>query len=597
MKQSGWRFCLAVILTFGAASIWTPGSAIAGHLTVDVAQVDGTAAISSAQVEYLDLGGKLGDCVFKKLGKFLCDTKGAMAPLLLKGGTLYGYSETLTGFANVNGLTDFGVNQIYQSWSTSPGLQWASPTPLRITTPMLNSANGLMDKTFLLPLTDFKIKPTLTYNFFSTKYNFTSGLGKLLPLLNYNGAGTATEAIGAALPGGVTFSAMAKANIVTRGTITNWTVSNGSGATTYQSAYGMYPAAPEAPAVYLGISKFLKRELATLHHEGALLDSFNLARFYSSSFLENGDEQTNYLDKQATWLRKVSVKSLSISSIASFRQDQPTTGSDLIAANILRVSLNHGVPCVDDCCITFECGSDGSNCLEYGNQRIGSFMLRLSSESDYSSPTPTLSDILSAGGIAPSGTLSSYLIDDLNGIYNSAIIPFTKTFNVQVKPIHNLPKFPLQYDAFYLKKVFTPPVPTADRFSVEIDPLGGGDPQTFTTYPPPSTTETVKILSPTSFNTGDFFGKTVKFTVSTPSTFVVNGEFAQGVECAGSNSKLLNPIPPVLSPNATSFKIKTDLKLGKDLVTGAAYRITQRALNGPEIRATYTIGAGCSFSF
>ncbi len=399
------------------------------------------------------------------------------------------------------------------------------------------------------------------------------------------------------MPGGITFSDSATAIPSVMGTISRWSV-QATGGTTYQSAYAMYPASPDAPAVTLGINKFLSRYLATLHHEGSLLDSINLVKFYVpyTSFLDNGNSLGDHLALEVTRLRTITVKGFSIRSIASFHENEPSTGFDLIGVNVIRSSLNHGVPRIDDCYITFECGSDGSNCLEYGNQRIASFMLRSYEESDYTGPTPTLSSILSAGGLAPLGTVSDYIINDSLGDYfNNATITPGPTKVIKIKPFHNIPPSTLDFDPFRTSPIpFTSPVPSSDRFSVEIDPVTG-TPQTFMTCPPPSTTESLKLLSPTSFNTGDFFGKTVKFTYALPSSFLVNSQFAGGIECTADKTNTLSSIPSVISPGATSVKFKTDKLFDGEPVTGAGYMISLRALDGPEIKAKYFVGTTCTF--
>lgn len=595
MNRVSWNLGLAAAIAVATTVLWQPSPADAGDkLTLTVALPDGSPAPSGTDVEFQDSAGKSGTCGFVKPGMFNCITTGAApSSLLLMGGTLFGYSESLTGTANINGFTDFGVNQIYQAWDTSPGAQWSSPSPLQITEPMLNSANAFMDRTFLLPLSDYAIKPNLTYNFFTSKYNFTSGLGKLLPQLTYGGVDTAAETIQTNLPGGINFSATATAMPTTVGTASRWTVQAG-GASTYQSTYAIYPASPDAPAVMFGVNNFLTHELATLRHEGALLDSTDLLKYYSPAFLDNGNSQSAQLALDATRLRTITVKDLFVGPIVSFIENQPTTGSDLVGIDLIRSSINHGVPCIDDCCTIFECGSDGSDCLLYGNQRIGSFNLRAVVESDYISATPTLSSILTAGGIAPTGTISDYVISDMH-YFTGTTIPFVKTEQIKVKPIHDGYSYDLGYDSFNIQQNFTPPVPSSDRFSVAIDPLGG-TPDTFTAYPPSSTTETFKLLSPTSFTGSDFFGKTVKFTYSLPLTFLVNSQFASGVECNSmSQTKTLNSIPTVLSPGAISVKFKTDKMLDGQPITGAEYMFNLRALGGPEIKARYFVGATCNF--
>ncbi len=260
MNTRPWSFGLAAAIAL-TVLVWMLSLAVAGDkLTVTVT----FPAPSGTDVEFIDGSGKPGSCPFVKLGIFSCNTSGASTPyLLLNSGPMFGYALSLKGTANINGLTDFGVNQIYQAWSTTPEAQWASPTPpLQTTQPMLNSANAMMDRTFELPLTELRIKPTLTYDFFKTKYNSPAAWAKCCRCSSTPEFG-ATEGVQATLPGWITYSATAEAITSTMGTISRWTVDSGAGATTYQSEYAMYPGNPDAPGLFTGINKFLGRYLKT----------------------------------------------------------------------------------------------------------------------------------------------------------------------------------------------------------------------------------------------------------------------------------------------------------------------------------------------
>lgn len=499
-----------------------------------------------------------------------------------------------SGLANVNGLTDYAINNIYQAWNTSPSAQWSPGMPPLVITPaVLNSASVLLDVQFQQPMLAFQVKSPLTFDFFGSKFNSKSGLGKLLPQLSYTGVGTANEIIQMTLPGEAGFTASGTAVPSHLGTVGSWTVQAPRG-TTYQSAYAMYPSSPDAPAVYQGVNNFLKNFMATLKHEGKLLDADNL-NIYAPGFFNNGNNAMTQSWLDATRLRMIKVKGFSTGPIASFEEDVPSSGFDRIGINILRSTINHGVPCLDECCEYFVCGSDGSNCLEYGNQRIASFALRAFAQSIVSGSGPTTSTLLSPGGSAPGGTVSGYFIDDLSGIYNNTTIPLVKTRQITVKPFHNGSSFTLPYDYFKLDTPFTPPVPSSDRFSVDIQPPSG-NPQSFAAFPPPSTTERLNLQSPTSFNLSDFVGKAVKFQFSRPQSFVVNSQFARGIECSSSQSKMLTPVPPVISPTAKSVTFKTDKTLGGSPIIGVRYTITQRPLrDGPEIKLNYVVGSSCNF--
>jgi hypothetical protein len=261
------------------------------QIKITVSLLGGSPAPRSTGVQFLDSTGAVGDCRSRKDGKFVCDTNGAVPPLLLRGGSLFGYSPFQTGKAAINGISDLGLTQIYQSWNTSPSEQWVPSTPpIQIPQAVLYSSNALLDRTFLQPLIAYKIKSPLTYDFFSNKYKFKAGLGKLLDSLSYSGIGTATEGVDTTLPGGISFDATMSAMPTIQGTLSRWTV-QASGGISYQSAYAKFPESPDLPLVFKGVQNFYGGFLDVLKHEKSLLDASNL-NIYSPLFFSNGNDAT-----------------------------------------------------------------------------------------------------------------------------------------------------------------------------------------------------------------------------------------------------------------------------------------------------------------
>ncbi len=100
--------------------------------------------------------------------------------------------------------------------------------------------------------------------------------------------------------------------------------------TSQSSYYAYYPDETGAQSAYDGVGNFFKTYLATLKHEGKLLDSINLLPLYSSAFLNDGknfDIETGF---QATFLRTVKVSSLTRGAITVFLPNTPNSNNNVI---------------------------------------------------------------------------------------------------------------------------------------------------------------------------------------------------------------------------------------------------------------------------
>lgn len=588
------RGLLIAAIALLAMTAYEPASAMGGNLTVQAELPNGALAPSNTPAAILDATGALGSCPSKKPGLFSCDTSNKKAPFLVMVGSLFSWAPNPTGLNNVNLLTDNRINTIYQSWNTNALAQWSPGTPpLIIPQALLSSTNTQLNIEWQQVFLADGIKSPLTFDLWGSKFNSKAGLGKLLKELSSTGGGTAQQTIQTTF-GNTSFSATTTAFPMISGTLDAWTTEAPRG-TTYRSSYAMNPQSPDLALVFSGVQNAQKTEMGILKHERSLLDAPNLLPIFSQDYFQNGKDVTTETDIAATRLRTLVVKALTTGVIASFKKDFPSSGLDLIGFGIFKNAINHGVPCLDYCCEDYVCGPDLSNCVLYGNQKIGSAVLRNISELDIDGSGRTPFNYLKSGGSAPQNTISGYFIDDTGSLYNNNQIPFTMTRPITVKPFHNGSSFPLFFDDFSLQTPITPPVPSNDRFTIQIEPTSGNT-QSITKYPPSSTTEQFNLTSPTSTNLSDFLGKTVKFKFSPPQTFVVNSQFARAVECTASQSKVVTGKPSPLKPTATSVSFKLDKTLGGDPIGGALFTITQRPVaEGPEVTLKYKLGISCTF--
>jgi hypothetical protein len=310
-------------------------------------------------------------------------------------------TETGTGVANVDPITDLIINQIYQAQGTNPAAQFASLTPLQITPAQLASATALVNVTFQQPFVDFKLKPG--FDFFTTKYNFTSSYDKFLTKTTFGGFGTDTNTAQLTF-GGVSYNANIWAQPPFNGSLSWWGTQTPKGDAN-SSYYAMYPAGTGAQSSYDGVGKFFNKYLATLKHEGKLLDATNLLPFYPvTGYWNDGKDAFTETEFQATFLRSVTVSGFTRGAITSFEPGVPDSGHNVIGLDYTINKTISGLKLSDLKSASFVCDTAGSQCLFYGNQWAAGVDLKASWELDSLSPTPVPAfGSLKISGSAPTG--------------------------------------------------------------------------------------------------------------------------------------------------------------------------------------------------
>jgi hypothetical protein len=437
----------------------------------------------------------------------------------------------------------------------------------------------------------YKFSPqiALTYNYYETKP--TKGFFTMLQQFNFDGiGGTSTDTAQITLPGSVDFSASITPLPAVGGTSSHWTVQASTG-TSYYYTFATYPIVSDAPTIYSGVGSYYKNLLGILNHEGAKLDAPNLASIYSPSFFNDGNNASIQSELDATRWRKLKISQYSLGTIASLRDNEPTGGSSLVKVNVTRFATDNGVPCTDECCVSLVCTSGG--CLDYGDQLVARLKVEFVDRTASSGGSPISSTYLNAIGSTPTGTLSGLLIDDLSGIYSSATIPFLGTRDIDVKPFHTGPISELQYDDYGLHALYTPPIPSTDRFTFTPIPVIGTAPDN-TVFPPASSSEPFNFVSgPQALN--DILGKKAKLAWKLPLTLLINGQSVSGDECTADSTQKVSSSPLLISPSATKATLKFDKALGGEPITGVDYRIEERSFGGLNLQYHFSIGTSCNF--
>jgi hypothetical protein len=178
----------AIVLT-GAASARAAGRVLTGEVTNDAGQP----VTKDSILKIKDSAGTELMVTLTTPGTYKADTTTLTPPLLIQGLDVYGYSVTGSGVGNVTTFTNEMINDIYQTLGTNASVQFASPTPLKITPIQFQSEWSLFKDVFQQPYTFYKISPT--FNPFTTKFSYTGGYAKFFGNTTFGGLGTATQTV------------------------------------------------------------------------------------------------------------------------------------------------------------------------------------------------------------------------------------------------------------------------------------------------------------------------------------------------------------------------------------------------------------------
>jgi hypothetical protein len=190
-------------------------------------------------------------------GVFKADTTGLIPPILIKGDNFFGVSLTGRGSANANGITDLGVNQIYQAQNTNALAQFGLMTPLLITPLQVRVESSLINSVYGLAYTDFKIKPN--FDLFAGKFKLGKpGFGALLDQSTFTGFGTPIENVTTTLSHSTLAGTFTADNSV-HWPWANWTQTASSSWLVFSGSldYTLIPTLPGAALAYNSVNSFL----------------------------------------------------------------------------------------------------------------------------------------------------------------------------------------------------------------------------------------------------------------------------------------------------------------------------------------------------
>jgi hypothetical protein len=596
------------------ASTMLASTVLGGEKTIQVKLnvwlVDGTLAPSSTTVLFKDATGSTGTCSSNKSGSFVCPTSGKTAPLFFESNgspePMFTYSLSTAGTYNLSGITTFALNGTFQAiLGTSASEQWALSKPALLTLPQVASSVYATDHFLLAPMVDrgFTPKLALTYNFYGDK--FTPAWNSVLRLSTYSNLGSAIQTIQVPLSGGGLFNGTATARSTRSATEYAWSI-QANGNDTRQSYYASYPAQSDASAAYGAMNNMYAALNSTLLKQKKDLEVTSTNQFYWAPsrssfppFLDNGQGLANQAAIDVTEWRRNPI-TFTPGSIASFDQNYLDTGLDRLRINVLRFSTVNNVECIDECCVPIIFDPVAIKTYFFGNQQLGGFNQDFVNETDYSTSGTLIQKYLLPSGFAPSGTLdqtTGYGISDTGGVYNGTqYLPRVGIELKSIQPFLHQNATTLSIDKFSFQEPINLPPPISDTFTIDLNPVTGSSlrPQTIKSYSQSFTNNAFDLTSPNNFKLTNFLGKTTTFKYTLPSSMLVTGQFARGVECNSNGDRnSLTTIPPVLPSNATSVRIKTDLRLKGFPVTGVRYEIDQRSLGGPTIRGVVSIGTDC----
>jgi hypothetical protein len=584
---------VSAVLVIAAALLLSALPADAGPSLIGVATTETGQPLTAHSIEILDFSGHTTEIILTKPGVYKADTTNLPKPLLIKGGNLFSYSVDGVGVANINGFTDLVVNQIYETQGTSAALQFASLTPLAITPVQLQVTSSLVKDSLQQPFLDFKIKPSL--DFFTPKFGFNSGFGKLLDHSTFSGISTATESVQLNLTSGANWNASFHA--MSGGAWTQWMTTAG-GATSGSLDYTKVPTTANAGRDYGNVGNFLKTQwFPTFKHEGKLLDSTNVLPLLDTNYLSNGFDRNTQASRYATDFRTLKFSpTFDLGVIRSYRIGFPDLSHNLIGVDYTFSKTQFGVKLPDRISEIFKCDSTG--CIPYGNQQMGGTEARIKWDTYSITPSPPLSfGTLKTSFFTPKNTYTSIKVSDSTFFTNSVMDgPFSKTLNLQ--PIHNGPIVPFMKDEFSLfANVFPPPFVYSDVFTFNgmLNPSGS---TSYMRFAAGYTWENVNWLKPFldgSHQLSDFhLPQTINIKYKLPITYPVFRVGLDGTACSNVGILKLDSVKKVIPLNAKSASIKIPKDVSGQPTTGFILRLQFEGPYGQSSSLQYVVGPGCS---
>jgi hypothetical protein len=568
-------------------------------LVVTAASPIGQAVNDATLMEVADSAGVTRMLAKLSPGVFKADTTGLQPPILIKGDNLFSVSLTGKGTANVNGITDLGVNQIYQAQNTNALAQFGSLTPIKITPLQLRVESSLINNVYGLTYADFKIKPNL--DLFTTKFTLGKpGLGALLTKSTFNGFGTPIENVTATLSNSTLAGTFTADNSV-HWSWANWTQTALSSSSVSGSFdYTLIPTVPGVATAYNSVNSFLQGPyLKKLKFEGKLLDSINLIPFYAPSYLNDGKDVPTETAFAATDLRQVKLSNFNLGQLRDYEENVPDSSHVRIAVDVSYNEFKSGVNLFKRRVNYFYCLNDGTGCQFGGDQQLGGTEAGLKWESfSFSSSPPTSSETIKGSFFAPVTTFSSVQLsdNDLSYFNNNLMNHTTKT--IVLKPLHNGPTLnyvkddfrlsasvvtPFVYDDFLIFNGILP----ASPFTVSYNKFAAG-----------RTNETINWQKPFldgSHQLTDFkLGKPITVYWGLPVTYTVARIDLEGVACNSTPASIdLHSVQSVIKPTATSASITVPSTVMDQPTAGFVLKAKFGGLYGQSSSLNYGVGSTC----
>jgi len=571
---------------------------VTSSLIVTAADPVGNPITDASLMGIADSVGNIRTLTMLSPGVFKADTTGLQDPLLIKADNLFGVSLTGKGFANVDGVTDLAVNQIYQVQNTNAFVQFGSLTPIQITPLQLRVESSLINNMYGLTYADFKIKPTL--DLFTTKFKLGKpGYGALLNQSTFSGFGTPIEDVTTTLSNS-TLAGTFTADHGIHWSWANWTQTASSPpAVSGSFDYTVIPTLPGAALAYNSANSFLQTSyLKTLNHEGKLLDSINLLPLYAPNYLNDGKDSFTESEFGATDLRQVKLSKFSLGQLRDYTENFPDSSHVRIGVDVLYNELKSGVSFSKRRIDYFFCLNDGGACLFGGNQQLGGTEAGLKWQSSSFSSSPPTSNLTMKGSFfAPQGSFSSVnLSDDDLSYFNNA--PMTlKSKTIVLKPFHNGATVSYFKDDFRLSAAVVTPFVYDNFLTFEGTLPGPPFTVSYDKFALGTTNETVNWLKP--FLDGDHqlssfkLGKPITVNYGLPVTYAMTRIELDGTACNSTTSVDVHSVQSVIKPIAKSASIIVPTTVMGQPTVGFDLRLRFEGLYGQSSSLDYGVGSTC----